>query len=188
LIACVLWQGKDRKYNPLHVARLKDQAEHFAPGHRFVCLSNVPVPCERIPLREGWPGWWSKLELFRPGLFEERVLYLDLDVTVIDSLEPLINFPAPFVSISDYLNPLMMNSSVMAFDPDAGIAAFSGDAVGKYRGGDQEWITQAVPGWDKFPRHWCPSWKGQVQTFGIPREAKVVVYHGEPKPWSMHAA
>ncbi len=32
--------------------------------HRFVCLSDVDVPCERIFLKHGWPGWWSKVELF----------------------------------------------------------------------------------------------------------------------------
>lgn len=187
-IACVLWQGGDSQYHPLHVQRLQRQIAPFAPEHRFVCLTNAPHwertdGIERIPLQENWPGWWSKLELFRPGLFTDRVLYLDLDVEIVGDLRPLIGYSSSFVAIKDFIYPTL-NSSVMAFDPGAGSAAFSRAAVGEYRG-DQDWITEALPGADTFPKNWCISYRGQAKQFGIPKETKVVIYHGSPKPWQV---
>nr|WP_145924153.1 hypothetical protein [Halomonas elongata] len=44
------------------------------------------------PLAHGWPGWWSKLELFRPHGGD--LLYLDLDTVVRGDLQPLIDAPA----------------------------------------------------------------------------------------------
>lgn len=50
--------------------------------HEFICLTDRPdqVP-GGVALQHDWPGWWAKLELFRPGLFAdgEQVLYFDLD-------------------------------------------------------------------------------------------------------------
>lgn len=46
-----------------------------------------PIP---IQLHYGWPGWWSKIELFRPGLFDSDVLYLDLDTLVMHNINELM--------------------------------------------------------------------------------------------------
>jgi len=79
-IACVLRSGGD--YDSEYVERLHaGVAEHLPIPHRFVCLSDVPVPCERITLRFDWPGWWAKMNLFAPGLAGD-VLYFDLDTVI----------------------------------------------------------------------------------------------------------
>src|SRR5947209_20113122 len=54
-IACVLRSGGP--YNADWVTGLQGNVARFAPLHRFVCLSDVDVPCERVPLITGWPGW-----------------------------------------------------------------------------------------------------------------------------------
>ena len=72
-VACVLRSGG--AYGPQHVAGLQAQVAHWLPRASFVCLSDVPVPCERIALQSAWPGWWAKMELFRH--LTGRTLYLD---------------------------------------------------------------------------------------------------------------
>lgn len=73
-----------------YVRVLRDAvAAHLRLPHRFVCLSDVGVPCERIGLRQSWPGAWAKLELFRHGLFDGPVLCLDLDTVVLGELDEL---------------------------------------------------------------------------------------------------
>lgn len=198
-IACVLWQDVTSPYHPFHVKHLRDQVLPFAPEHRFVCLTNAPwwessiEGVELIPLRDGNPGWWAKVELFRPGLFDDRVLYLDLDVEVIDDLSPFFEFNAPFAAIDDYENgrrevgKKQINSSVMAFQPGAGAAAYTPQPPMTDWHGDQGWTSAALPGIDRFPRGWCPSYKWDVRTFGCPKNAKVIVYHGDPKPWAAEA-
>ena len=111
-MACVYWKGKFRNrefvYTSEWVLRLQAMVRKWLPmEHTFVCLTNVEIPgCNVIPLQHHWPGWWSKLELFRPDLFgkEDRVLYLDLDVVVVASLEPLVNYPARFAIVKRFGN------------------------------------------------------------------------------------
>ena len=47
-VACVLKTGGC--YNAEYVRRLKCGVDAHLRGHRFVCLSDTDVPCERIPL------------------------------------------------------------------------------------------------------------------------------------------
>ena len=48
-IVTVLRSGGE--YRPEHVGRLQEQCAEHAPGIPFFCLSDVQVPCARIPLR-----------------------------------------------------------------------------------------------------------------------------------------
>jgi len=100
-IATVLWVGDFRKrdYTLADVERMRRMVDrHCSEPHRFVCLTNDPRTmaalgglrpgADAIPLAypDMLPGWWAKLELFRSGLFEGRVLYLDLDVIPVADL------------------------------------------------------------------------------------------------------
>ncbi len=72
------------EFKPLHVQAMQRQVQKWAPaGTRFLCLSDMSIEgVETIPLRYDWPGWWSKLELFRPDLDLGDFLYTDLDNTI----------------------------------------------------------------------------------------------------------
>ena len=151
-------------------------AEHMNQPYRFVCVDDSP-----------FPGWWAKTSLFEPGRFTGRVLYLDLDVTVVGPLDELADYQYPFCAIRDYQYPLQINSSVMAWQ--AGVADsvytdFTPDVMGRLHG-DQNWIHEKVRA-TTFPKHWCPSYRAHVQPTGkAPRDARVIVYHGRPKSWEV---
>lgn len=188
-VACVL---SGPKYDESHVERLMRQVDgRLAQPYRFLCLTNEDVPCERVPLVTGWPGWWAKLELFRPGLFKgerNRVLYLDLDVTVTGPLDDLADYPAPFVICRDFIS-IRFNSSVMSWDAGAAdeiYTAFSPSVMAAMRG-DQDWIHRTMPGAATFPRRWCVSYK-RSQLEGQPEDMRVLIYHGFPKPWDLEHA
>ncbi|MGH8338151.1 MAG: hypothetical protein ACRETL_15305, partial [Gammaproteobacteria bacterium] len=52
-------------------------------------MSNVEVPgVKTIPLLHDWPGWWAKMELFRPDVRGD-FLFMDLDTVIVG---PLDNF------------------------------------------------------------------------------------------------
>lgn len=118
--ACVLRSGGI--YTAEWVRKLSRAVGFYASRpHRFVCLSDVDVPCERIELSSDLPGWYAKLELFRPGLFDGPVVYLDLDTLVIGDLTPLEAIAdGPLAMLSDFYQPRMAASGVMAWshDPD----------------------------------------------------------------------
>ncbi len=91
-VACV-WKTGSAYDKHDYVGRMaRAVARHLRRPHRFVCLTDapaVPAGVERIPLVHGWRGFWSKVELHRPGLFTGPVIYLDLDTVVCGDLEPI---------------------------------------------------------------------------------------------------
>jgi hypothetical protein len=174
-VACVLSEGPKRTYDTNHVERLKSQIK-LAQPYEFVCLDDSP-----------FPGWWAKISLFEPGRFEGRILYLDLDVTVVDLLDDIADYPASFAAIKDWLRPTI-NSSVMAWDAGMMDRIYTNftPSVMERLAGDQDWITEQMPDTEVFPEEWCVSYRKHVRMFKVvPPNAKVVVYHGFPKPWEI---
>lgn len=90
-VACVLRQGGKVGYDATWVEKLKNSvARNLTLEHKFICLSDVAVPCERIPLIGSGSGFWAKLELFRPNLFQGPVLYIDLDTVICNNIDDIV--------------------------------------------------------------------------------------------------
>jgi hypothetical protein len=182
-VASIYWKGsfrgRENVYSEEWVGKLQNMVARNLPRpHRFVCLSNVDVPCERVPLINDWPGWWSKIELFRPELFEDRVLYLDLDLVVLKNLSPIIDYPAAFATLAQPQTGQFTNregkivvdrynSSVMVFNAgvaDCLYADFTEEDMRKFRG-DQDYIGYKFSDLKTFPADWikklrdCPGGK-----------------------------
>ena len=97
------------------------------------------------------------------------------------SLDEIASYAPPFSIINDWHLPTY-NSSVMVLDPDYAPEVW--EEFRTYKGtpyGDQHWITQMIPDASVFPEGWCVSYRTHAQT-GVPQGAKVVVFHGQPKP------
>lgn len=91
-IICVLRSGG--VYGADYVRKLNYAAVNASKKEiRFVCLTDFDSIdfCEVIPLKHKWPGWWSKIELFRPDLNLGKAIYFDLDVLILKEIEALIN-------------------------------------------------------------------------------------------------
>lgn len=186
-IACV---RTGTLYGPEYVRILKDMVgRYLSLPHRFVCLTDRPddlsdIECMRI---DDLGGWWSKLELFRPGRFTGRVCYFDLDVAIVGPLDELVQQDG---IIADWNLP-MFNSSVMGWE--AGTRDIECPAEGQrdarwgtvmqemFAYGDQQWIASRWPDWPTYPPEWCVSYRKSAQ-FTVPDKASVVCFHGQPKP------
>ena len=184
---CVLRSGGE--YGPAHVQWLARQV----PGLR--CLSDVPVPgVDTLPLQYGWPGWWSKLELFRPDLAGD-LLYLDLDTVVTGDLNPLEQVGTTTV-LSDFYKPRLPASGLM-FLAEADRAMvwqeWLRDPAGHMRRcrtrehwGDQGFLRDVLPA-----QRWQDVLPGAVVSYKVhcqqtlPPAAQVVCFHGKPRPWSV---
>ncbi|RUX36943.1 hypothetical protein EOA33_35205, partial [Mesorhizobium sp. M4A.F.Ca.ET.050.02.1.1] len=143
-VACVLRSGGE--YAPRHVARLLDQVTEHLPGAKFRCFSDINVPgVEVIPLRYGWPGWWAKMELFRPELPDDW-LFFDLDTSIIGSLADMAAVDGPVI-MRDVVDPSILQSAIMAIPQSIKAAvweAFTAAPADHMRrfaeGGDQSFI------------------------------------------------
>jgi uncharacterized Rossmann fold enzyme len=178
-VACVKW---GTKYGAEYVNILRAMvAKNLKREHDFVCLTDDPAGIDKgieiIPLPEGLEGWWNKLYLFS-GILTGKILYLDLDVCITGSLDELVTKHG---IIHDWNLP-SYNSSVMVwrhgehnniwndFTPD----------VSERLHGDQDWISE-LGGWPLLPHHWCVSYRLHA-TDWPPAGAKIVCFHGDPKP------
>lgn len=174
-VACVLVRGHVG-FTPDYVLKLRSMASRALPEHRFVCLTDQPGSLPGIetigvaPPRDMY-AWWAKVELFNPAhdaLQQGRILYLDLDVLIVDDLSPVVNYSpgfaivpdgAPnFVGKGDLKVVKQFNSSVMSWEggmyndlyldwrPD----------VARRLWGDQDWIGERLPNATKMPLSWFP--------------------------------
>jgi len=90
-VVCVLRQGGKVGYDPTWVTKLHNAiTKNLTVPHQFLCLSDCDVDCERIPLDSTGPGFWAKLQLFKPGVIQGPVLYLDLDTVICQNIDDIV--------------------------------------------------------------------------------------------------
>ena len=192
-VACVLRSGGD--YHPEHVQALATGVATYLPDAHFVCLSDVDVPnVETKPLLFDWKGWWSKIELFSPGTFRGRVLFMDLDTVVVGDLSEIAAYAGEFCIVRDFYVPARPQSCLMAWDADGDVArriwdAFRADPerhMAEHRS-DQEFLRTVIGDdadkfQDLYPEQ-VVSYKVHVRGKRMPKGARIVCYHGRPRPW-----
>ena len=90
-VVCVLKTGGKVRYDASWVNKLhRAVSRHLHMPHRFVCIGDSDVDCERIPLAAGHHGFWNKLQMFQPGLLGDQVLYLDLDTVICQDITQIV--------------------------------------------------------------------------------------------------
>lgn len=182
------------KYPLFYVERLfASVSRHMTVGHDFCLITDdmasIPRVSGILAMRHtDQPGYWAKLEMFRPDWrWKSPLLYIDLDNVVVGSLDDLAECGGDLVGIRDWNLSDMMNSGVMRIKP--GIAPeiwaeYGGDpakATFRYRWGDQHLISRVAPGKITYwPAEWVPSWKSSTPEQHA--AARVISFNGDPKP------
>lgn len=191
--ACVLRSGGD--FDPSWVRALKVGVDEHGYFDRFVCLTNMEFRAPgvtRKPMEHAWPGWWSKMELFRPDLFPrgELVVYADLDTLVIGDLYDLCHFPGEFGMIRGFYHDVWQ-SGVMAWRPggitDRMWETWSGGPdrwMKKFRG-DGRWLDAHVP--KRRATQLIDAYPGMIVSYKVdckeerPDGPAIVCGHGRPR-------
>jgi hypothetical protein len=177
----------------------------------FICLSDRPidgVDCMKLVTPElqhadPFEGWWAKVSLFEPGLFNDgdRILYLDLDVVITGSLDAMaMQWAAQPLTMIYNFGPnrshAAHNSSVMLWSANddrlSKIYTSFDRKVMQQLHGDQCWIWRVlrenIANWpDEYVKSYkydcrSPRWDAHR---GLTR---VVVFHGNPKPHEVRDA
>lgn len=171
-VACVEWGnylGRGEEY----VEKLqRGVARWMSLPHEFVCLR----PDGDLI------GWWNKIELFRPGRFAGRVLYIDLDSVIVGPLDPLAVHPG-VVHLRDWgWKRHVYGSGTMVWDAGDHSDIFTRytPEVAEWFEGDQDWMTH-LGGWDALPAQLVRSYRYHCKA-GPPPGCSIVAFHGKPKP------
>lgn len=210
-IVCLKWGDL---YGPEYVNRLFAMvSRNLSSSFRFVCFTDdaegIRPEVEIKPLPEfpepayqyaRYCSAWRKLALFdcdATGL-AGRILFLDLDIVILRSLDTLFEGDAPFMMLENWYQPGNGQASVMRFDNDAMkplLERYLADpiAVLERYVTEQEYIwSNAVAGANFFETGVCLSFKKHVMHSGlkrftkapyaVPDSASIIVFHGRPNP------
>jgi alpha-N-acetylglucosamine transferase len=187
-----MWKGQPTIYDESWVEKLKNMVErNLTMQHEFVCLSNTDISvCRKIPLEYCLPGWWSKVELFNQS-FGDWVLYLDLDVLIMQNIDGMIHramsAPQGFMitqgrrpgarlnkekklEIRDYQSSVFCyNSTLLQYRDFFKMLTISD--IRKYHS-DQDYMADKWPRLDTFPNEWIT----KLEEFsGLPPEQTKIV-------------
>lgn len=193
------YQGRGAEYvNILFDMIRRNLAEGFKG--RFVCFTDDPTGLDSDivarPLLKELRGWWHKIYLFAPGLFNDgdRVLYFDLDTVITGRLDEIAAYDGEFAILRDLFHDVdhglkrynKWQSAVMAWKAGFGghiWQRFEDACYPDVRGGDQVWIAQNQDSadilQDLFPNLFC-SYKKSGRK--LPKRESVVCFHGRPRP------
>ena len=189
--------GRGKEY----VEKLHDMViRNLAAGieGRFICFTDDEQPyadgIEKRLLHGKLKGWWNKLYLFKKGLFNDydRIVFLDLDTVIVSGLDEIVKYKGDFAILRDFYRPDGLQSSVMMWRPckklDFVWRLFEHEKFPDIDGGDQAYMELYVKDpdilQDLYPNCFV-SYKVHAQTH-IPQNAKVVVFHGNPRPHAAH--
>jgi len=203
LVVCVYKTGGD--FDGEYVEALYEKLSEY----NFVCLtdaSDVPEHITQVPLKFGWEGWWSKMELFDP-LFAPTcdILYFDLDTVIVDNIDEMTDICVndTMIMLSDFYYPKNLASGVM-YIPYKIKNIFWNEFVLSPHGvmnntkGDQDFLVDVikrneiyVDRWDKLLPDYIASYKAHI-TKQYPKQlrplevdvskSKVIAFHGKPRP------
>ena len=177
-VACVL--KKSDEYDTDYVDMLRGGLSRHLKKFDFMHITGSQ-----------WPGWWCKMELFRPSV-KGDFLYLDLDTVVVGDLSDIIARKKLTV-LRDFNVPDRMASGVMFIpederppiwtawihDPKGHVAKWGGHGDGGFL--SQFWHDKADRWQDVLPGQ-IVSYKNHVRGKGVPRNARLVCFHGRPRP------
>ena len=188
--------GGLQEYGPQHVSALQKQLAKWAPEAQFECLTDMRVDgVTTRPLRHGWPGWWSKMELFDPEVPGD-FLFMDLDTVIVGPLDDILA-----VRDLTLLRDFYRDGKKLKEGLGSGLMYVPDEArrtvwnfwrqqpqlqMRVYGRGDQHllerlWLNTAKRWQDVVPRQ-VVSYKVHCQV-SVPDDARIVCHHGFPRPW-----
>ena len=222
-IVTVLCVRFGNKYGRDYVERLRNMvSRHLTVPYEFVCLTDDQHPIDGVrsivqPNGNYQKGWWHKVHMFDPTLpIKGRILYLDLDVVIHNSINKLATFHTnDFMGIHDfnrkfYANWHNLNSSVLAWNHGSQNHLwnqFKTNPKDAMRlAGDQDWIWKLSKDRIKFwPKEWIQSYKWEIRSreelavingkrqfkdvrndIVVHPDCCVAVFHGDPNPCAVH--
>lgn len=187
-------------YTPEHVRMLEDALGADVPLTVYTDDLEMVVTRGSFARRLTYhlPGWWSKIELFNPAMPDD-IVYFDLDTAFRRRPKLLLDPVRQPLILRDFYRPNGLQSSIMAiphhFKSFIWKQWMEGPSewmslLGEQGLGDQAFLEKVSQKFwhilqDKYPGEYV-SWKADnLEGRALPSVARVIVFHGQPKPWDI---
>jgi|GEM_PF-558966 len=197
-VLCVLksggnFDGVGEKYIENLFSMLR---RHTSRAFNFYCLTDSDIKISGVKvvkLTSDLPGWWSKVELFKPASFKEKwLVYFDLDTLILDNIDDLLKPRVGFYGLRPWNKRNrrlgLLASGIMAWNNDYNFIYddFSESDMSVYRN-DQLFISNVLM------KHDIRYQVLQNEIYGIrsykreclpklPPRTRIVCFHGSPRP------
>lgn len=207
-VVCMKW---GTLYSAHYVNVLRAMVKrHLSRSHRFVCFTDDPTGIEQdietFPLPDVFVpkahaiSPWRKLGMFSDPLgdLKGKTLFLDLDVAIVDDLDPFFTYSDHFAIIENWtqLGRGIGNSSVYCFNIGAHknvLETYQNNTqtVLETHDNEQIFLSKTIADITFWPAPWCQSYKHHcipsglgkyIQEPKLPKDCKIVVFHGLPNP------
>ncbi len=133
-------------------------------------------------------GWYNKLFLFKEGVLEGPTVFFDLDTVIVGPIDDLVEVVDDLCVLRDFHRPQEHASGLMSFRPEK-MGAVWNDYIKSgcpiMRRGDQAFIERTKPEAEYFQDRWpgqVVSYKMNCAKHGVPSYARIVCFHGAPRP------
>ena len=207
-IVCMKW---GTLYGPEYVNKLFSMVKrHLTLPFRFVCFTDntdgirdevecLPLPPITVPEKYDVSPW-RKLSMFSPSLGDltGKALFLDLDIVIVDNIDCFFKYSDDFCIIENWtqLGRGIGNSSVYCFTIGKHtnvLEEYQNNMEHVLQSFDNEqiFLSKTIKPLQFWPETWCRSFKVHCIPGGIlnwirtpvqPKGAKIIVFHGNPKP------
>lgn len=215
-IVCIKW---GRKFGPEYVNNLYHMVQrNITIPYRFICITDVsegfddgvdvlPLPDFKEPPQKYLDKClaWRKICFLGDSYYDikGKVLFLDLDVLVIDNIDCFFTFSDKFAMPENWSQPGRRIGQASAFCFEMGqypdlLGNWEEDAASVYENYETEqvyipqYLGEARSVW--FPVEWVRSFKAHCMPGGyknsfmtpteemIPKGTKIIAFHGDPNP------
>jgi len=146
---------------------------------------------------KSWETKQSKLEMFRPDLGFDRVVYFDLDTLIIRPILPILSYDGDFMCLGDFGGNDYLASGILLFKASKHYYIYEAFKrlkpsirkvnykVGMGRG-DQLFLAHNIRVIPHTIQEFWPSivisYNKKCRGLPMPKEAAIVVFHGKHKP------
>jgi len=193
-LACVLKSGGD--YSPENALAMYNMMKRHSDKLDFICLTDMEVDCPSEPLERKWRGWWSVIELFR---LVGPVIVTGLDTIIYDNIDKLADIALhckedEFYMMKAWSSKREWASGVMVWNGDWSwlTERFNFRSCPKVHVGEQDYtsfsliangveiksIQSKFKDIYSYKKHCVPNGKP-------PKGAKLILFHGKPRPHEM---
>lgn len=207
-IICLKWGNK---YSADYVNNLYDMVKrNITSPFKFYCFTDDPTGIEQdiivkplLTTNTSVKTWWHKLAFFQETVadIEGTVLFLDLDVVILDNIDCFFKYEGEFCIIKEWNGEStgrggLFNSSVFRFVVGNHVDIWESylevrpDSINDgdpnvTMHGDQNWISHVMENkLTAWPEDWCKSFKYAAMDKKDPMETntKIAIFHGIPNP------